>query len=104
MPFIRIEDSPLLHRYGWLQQPFCNVETKAGPTADGDITESIHASLASQNLLPSKHIVDTGYLDAELLVQSQEQYQVELVGPTRSNHQWQLKEAKGFAADDFNVD
>lgn len=104
MPFIRIEDSPLLHRYGWLQQSFCNVETTAGPTADGDITESIHASLASQNLLPSKHIVDTGYLDAELLVQSQEQYQVELVGPTRSNHQWQSKEAKGFAADDFNVD
>jgi len=54
-----------------------NVETTAGPIADGDITESIHASLANQNLLPSQHIVDTGYLDAELLVQSQEQYQVE---------------------------
>jgi transposase len=81
-----------------------NVETTAGPIADGDITESIHASLANQNLLPGKHIVDTGYLDAELLVQSQEQYQVELVGPTRFNHQWQSKEAKGFAADDFTVD
>ena len=81
-----------------------NVETTAGPIADGDRTESIHASLANQNLLPSKHIVDTGYLDAELLVQSQEQSQVELVGPTRSNHQWQSKAAKGFAADDFTVD
>ena len=30
-----------------------NVETTAGPIADGDITESIHASLANQNLLPS---------------------------------------------------
>ena len=81
-----------------------NVETTAGPIADGDITESIHASLANQTLLPSKHIVDTGYLDAELLVQSQEHYQIELVGPTRSNHQWQSKEAKGFAADNFTVD
>jgi len=47
-----------------------NVETTAAPIADGDVTESIHISLANQNLLPSKHIVDTGYLDAELLVTS----------------------------------
>jgi transposase len=81
-----------------------NVETTAGPVADGDVTETIHQSLARQNLLPGKHIVDTGYLDAQLLVNSQEQYQVELLGPTRVNHQWQSKEAKGFAADDFTVD
>ncbi len=81
-----------------------NVETTPGPIGDGDVTESIHGSLANKNLLPSKHIVDTGYLDAELLVTSQDQHQVDLLGPTRLNHQWQAKEAKGFAADDFTVD
>ena len=81
-----------------------NVETTAGPIADGDLTESIHTSLAKQALLPNIHIVDTGYLDAELLVKSQEQHQVNLLGPTRLNHRWQAKEAKGFAADDFTVD
>ena len=68
------------------------------------MTESIHASLANNNLLPSKHIVDTGYLDAELLVTTQDQHQVDLLGPTRVNHRWQAKDAKGFAAADFTVD
>ena len=77
-----------------------NVETTPGPIDDGDVTESIHASLANNNLLPSKHIVDTGYLDAELLVTTQDQHQVDLLGPTRVNHRWQAKEAKGFAAAD----
>jgi transposase len=81
-----------------------NVETTAGPIADGDLTQSIHASLANQHLLPDKHIVDTGYLDAELLVTAQADYQVELLGPTRLNHRWQAKQAKGFAANDFTVD
>ncbi len=81
-----------------------NVETTTGPIADGDVTESIHASLEANNLLPSKHVVDTGYLDAELLVTTQEQYQVDLLGPTRANHRWQAKEAKGFASFDFTVD
>jgi transposase len=81
-----------------------HVETTAGPIADGDVTEAIHASLAQQNLLPSQHIVDTGYLDAELLVNSQEQHQVDLLGPTRISHQWQSKEAKGFAVENFTVD
>jgi transposase len=81
-----------------------NVETTAAPIADGDVTERIHTSLAKHNLLPSKHIVDTGYLDADLLVSSQTQYQVELLGPTRLNYRWQAKAGKGFAADNFVVD
>lgn len=81
-----------------------NVETTAAPISDGDVTEAIHLSLASKNLLPNKHIVDTGYLDAELLVTSQLQHQVELLGPTRSDLRWQAKAGKGFAASDFKVD
>ena len=81
-----------------------NVATTPAPLADGDQTESIHTSLANNNLLPNKHIVDTGYLDAELLVTSQAKYQVDLLGPTRINLRWQAKDAKGFAADDFTVD
>lgn len=54
-----------------------HIETTAAPIADGDVTEAIHTSLATRNLLPNKHIVDTGYLDAELLVTSQTQHQVE---------------------------
>lgn len=39
-----------------------------------------------------------------MLVSSQEQYQIDLIGPTRLNHRWQAQEGKGFAADNFVVD
>lgn len=81
-----------------------NVETSPAPVADGDMTEPIHQSLENNNLLPSKHIVDTGYLDAELLVTTEAQYQVDLLGPTRINLHWQAKANEGYAADDFTVD
>ena len=73
-------------------------------TADGDVTATIHAALQAKELLPQRHLVDTGYLDAPLLVSSQEQFQVDLVGPTRANYQWQAKANTGFALDDFTVD
>ena len=44
-----------------------NVETSAAPTADGALTPEIHMALKEKDLLPARHIVDTGYLDAELL-------------------------------------
>ena len=81
-----------------------NVETTAAPIADGDVTEAIHTSLASKNLLPNKHIVDTGYLDAELLVTTQAEHQVELLGATRPDVRWQAASGNGFAACDFKVD
>jgi transposase len=81
-----------------------NVETTAAPIADGDVTEKIHTSLAQRNLLPTKHIVDTGYLDAELLVTSEVKYQVALLGSTRSDIRWQAQAGNGFAASNFKVD
>jgi len=81
-----------------------NVETSPAPVADGDMTEAIHQSLNNNNLLPNKHIVDTGYLDAELLVNIEQNYQVDLLGPTRVNLHWQAKADNGYAADDFTVD
>jgi transposase len=66
-----------------------NVEISPASIADGDMTESIYQSfyqsLGNNHFLPNKHIVDTGYLDAELLVPTDERYQVNLLGPTRVN-------------------
>jgi transposase len=80
-----------------------HVETTPGPIADGDMTPAIHAALQSKDLLPGKHLADTGYVDAELLVQSQQEYGVDLVGPTRADYHWQASAAEGFAAGDFRV-
>ena len=60
-----------------------HVETTAAPTADGEVTPRVHRALHDKKLLPEVHIVDTGYLDAELLVTTCAEFGVQLLGPTR---------------------
>jgi transposase len=81
-----------------------NVATTPAPVADGDATPAIHQALHDKDLLPGKHLTDTGYLDAELLVRSQKEYGVDLVGPTRLDYHRQAREAEGFALRDFPID
>jgi DDE family transposase len=80
------------------------VETTAGPVSDGAATPHIHQGLARQGLLPTTPIVETGYLDAELLVTSQREYSVERLGPMRADGQWQAQAAQGFEASHFQID
>jgi transposase len=81
-----------------------HVETTAAPTADGEVTPRVHADLQARELLPAVHLVDTGFLDAELLVESRQQYQVDLVGPTRKDQRWQARAGEGFGIEHFAVD
>ncbi|HEY5867986.1 MAG TPA: IS1182 family transposase [Candidatus Tectomicrobia bacterium] len=81
-----------------------HVETTAGPVSDGAVTPRIHEALAQTNLLPHTHIVDTGYLDAELLATSQREYGVDLLGPTRPDYKWQAQAARGFDVSHFPID
>ncbi len=79
------------------------VETAAAPEADGAATPPIHARLADKGLLPGVHIVDTGYLDAALLVASRDDYGVELLGPTRRPQRFRERIEAGFGVDNFTV-
>ncbi len=81
-----------------------HVETTAAPVADDATVPRIHEALAERDLLPAVHIVDTGYVDAEELVSSQQQYGVDLFGPTREDYHWQAREGTGFEASQFVVD
>lgn len=81
-----------------------NVETTSAAVSDDAVTETIHASLAHHQLLPQKHVADTGYVNAPLFVSSQATYGVELIGPTRGDNHWQAKDQAGFAARDFTID
>jgi transposase len=81
-----------------------HVETTAGPVADGAITPRIHQARERTGMLPALHIVDTGSLDAELLVTSQREYGIDLLGPTRANDHWQAQAAQGFDARSFAID
>jgi transposase len=78
-----------------------NVETTAATTPDDEMISPIHKSLQERELLPSVHIVDTGYVNSGLLVDSEKEYGVDLVGPARSGGRHQ---EKGFTLSDFIID
>jgi transposase len=80
-----------------------NVHTTVATEQDVSCTAPIHDSLHKRDLLPGRHLVDTGYVDAELLVQSRERYQVELFGPTCYGASWQAREG-GFDRSQFTID
>jgi transposase len=81
-----------------------HVATTPAPVADGDVTPAIHQALRDTQLLPGKHMADTAYVDAELLVASRREYGVDLIGPTRPDYRWQSRAGEGFAASDFAID
>ena len=81
-----------------------HVETTAAPTADNETLPDIHSSLKAKDLLPRTHLVDSGYIDADLLVATEKEYGLDLCGPPRANYHWQAQAATGFAAADFTID
>jgi transposase len=86
--------------------PHLIVEVAATPatTADGDIVEELHSHLAEREVLPNQHLMDMGYIDAEVLVESKAHYQVEIVGPVMPDLSWASKEAGRFDASQFLID
>ena len=81
-----------------------HVETTAATVHEVRRTEAIHQALVEKELPPSQHLVDAAYIDAELLVSSQQDYGIELVGPPRQNASWQQKLDGGYTPDQFEVD
>jgi transposase len=81
-----------------------HVETTPATTYDGAVMETIHAALEEKGLLPEEHIVDSGYLDAEILVSSLDDHSVTLVGPVLADTSWQTQAGQGFAITDFAID
>jgi transposase len=72
--------------------------------ADGDIVEELHSRLDEQQLLPDQHLMDMGYVDAEVLAESQFRYQVDIVGPVMPDTSWASKEAGRFDHRQFLID
>jgi transposase len=80
-----------------------DVQTTEATTQDVSCTAAIQQSLAERELLPSRQLVDAGYVDAELLVSSREQHEIELFGPTRLNPSWQTRTG-GYDQSQFHLD
>jgi transposase len=80
-----------------------NVRTTQATEQDVAWTSGIHEALARKQLLPDRHLVDTGYIDAQLLVESRQKYEIDLFGPPRLDPSWQKRDG-GYDAALFEID
>jgi transposase len=87
-----------------IPQLIVQVQTTVANVQDVEMTATIQEDLAKLDLEPSEQLVDTGYVDAELLVSSHENYGISLVGPVLPDNSWQAREGKGFDQAHFRLD
>jgi transposase len=81
-----------------------HVETTLAPVSDIDRTAPIHEALAARGLAPISHFLDAGYVDAPLLLSSQSEHGIEMVGPVRPDASWQGKTRQGYDLGAFTID
>ena len=72
-----------------------NVETTPATTPDDHMLAIVHASLEPRGLLPAEHLVDKGYTDSQVLVDSQRTYDVTVMGPVADDPSWQARTGTG---------
>ncbi len=87
-----------------MPQLIVQVQTTVANVQDVDMTATIQEGLAQHQLAPDEQIVDTGYVDADALVSSQQQYSIRLLGPALSDNSWQAKAGRGFDVAHFQLD
>ena len=81
-----------------------DVVTTPATTADFDALPTVQSNLDERGLCPDEHLVDAGYVTADHLVTSQQEHDIDLVGPIPQNTSWQAKAAEGFTAAQFLID
>jgi transposase len=81
-----------------------DVRTTTAAVTDTAMTGPIHHTLAARGLLPSRHLVDSGYIDARLLVASRGEHGIELMGPARPDTSWLQQAGAGFDIGAFAID
>jgi transposase len=81
-----------------------NVQTECATFNDNYSLPKIHEQLSQAELLPDKHLVDAGYIEASNLVESRREYDIDLIGPAQNNGRWQQVQGNGFDISNFRVD
>jgi transposase len=89
-----------------LDQPrlITHIDTTVATTQDSVMTLPTHQALQTKDCLPAVHIVDCGYMSAQAIVTGQRDYEIDLLGPMRSDTGWQAREDQGFSLYDFVID
>jgi len=81
-----------------------HVETSPATQQDIEVVEDIHTDIADKSLAPAQHIVDMAYVSSDVLASSQDQHQIELLGPVRADVSWQAQTEEAFDITCFTID
>ena len=85
-------------------QVITDVATCPSMRPDMASTAGIHDRLAAKGLIPAEHFVDSGYVDAGLLVSSQREHGLSLEGPVRGVSSRQMRNGQGYSLPHFRID
>ena len=80
------------------------VSTTLATTSDFVMGAPIEQDLAERELLPGTHLVDSGYVVADLLVSAPRDHQIDVVGPALSSSSRQGREGQGYDVHSFAID
>ena len=89
------EDSPHL---------ITHVLTTPATTPDWNAPEIIHPALAAKALLPGEHLLDAGYVSSDVVVTSQQEQGIRVIGPLPIDNHWQAKSEDGISVACFSID
>jgi transposase len=81
-----------------------HVATTLAPIHDVQMLPTIHAQLSARQLLPHEHLVDAGYVAADMLVASQQDHHIDLIGPPLPDSTWQARTPDGLDRSCFAID
>jgi transposase len=80
------------------------VITTPATTPDCVIGPAIYQDLATRDLLPGTHLLDGGYVDADLLVTAHTQHQIDVVGLPFESYSHQRRAGQGYDLSAFMID
>ena len=81
-----------------------HVATATAAVHEVNFTASIQEALVGLGLPPGEHLVDAGFVTAELLVSSREERDIRLVGPPRKDASWQNRTEGAYGVESFAID
>jgi transposase len=81
-----------------------HVATTTAAVHEVNSTAAIQQALVGLGLPPSEHLVDAGFVAAELLVHSRQEHGIGLVGPPRLDVSWQNRTEGAYGVEEFAID
>jgi transposase len=80
------------------------VMTTPATMQDSVMGPAIQQDLANRDLLAGTHLLDSGYVDADLLVTAQTPHQIDVIGPPFGSYSRQWREGRGYDLQAFVID